>query len=190
MSLLRPSKWTYTTGAGGGASIEFFMASGGEIVLADPQSRPCTFYYGGVGVGIGKSVSLPSIKLPKFTLPKIALPKIAGRSVGSAGSTLDFPSVGAVYMTNSFHGNELTRSDFQGATIYLDGSLSAIYGWAGDVMLLGMNPAMLTLGLSSPAFITFAEQAIMHAPAVLVMRGQTLGFQSGASAGILAGYLH
>lgn len=190
MSLLRTSKWGYKTGAGGGASVEFVMATGGTIVLTDPQARPQSFYYGGVGLGVGVGFKIPRIKLPKFALPEIKLPKIGDRGVGAAGSTLDFPSYGSVYMTNAFTGKELTRSDFQGAVVYLDGSLSVLYGWAGDVMLLGMNPAMLALGLSNPAFMTFAEQAVAQAPAVLLMYGQTVGFQAGASAGILVGYLH
>lgn len=190
MSFLRLSKWTYSTGAGGGLSVEILMATGGTIVLSDPAGHEQNFYYGGVGAGIGLGLKIPKIKLPKFSTPEIKLPPIRGRSVGAGGSTLDFPSYGAIYMTNAFRGSELSRSDFQGGTIYVDGSLSAIYGWAGDAMLLGMNPALLAAGLAAPGLSWLVQQAISEAPAVLLMRGQTVGFQAGGSIGILAGYLH
>jgi hypothetical protein len=190
MSLLRLSQWTYLTGAGGGASIDVVMATGGTIILDDPQKQEQKFHYGGVGLGFGFAFKLPKIRLPKFTLPEIKIPKIGGRSVGGAGSTLDFPSYGHVYMTSSFDGKELTRPDLQGAIVYIDGSLSALYGWAGDVMLMGIDPAKLVLGLSNTAFMWLAEEAISRAPAVLVMYGQTVGAQAGVSVGLLAGYLH
>ncbi|KVG13257.1 hypothetical protein [Burkholderia thailandensis] len=190
MSFLRLSKWTYNTGAGGGLSVEIVMATGGTIILTDPEKHDQSFYYGGVGVGIGAGLKIPKIKLPRFSTPEIKLPPIRGRSVGAAGSTLDFPSYGSIYMTSAFRGTELSRSDFQGGTIYVDGSLSALYGWAGDAMLLGMNPALLAAGLSGPGFSWLLQRAISEAPAVLIMRGQTVGFQAGASIGILAGYVH
>ena len=126
MSWLRKSGWKYSTGAGGGASIEFVMASGGDIILTTPDERAQSFYYGGVGVGFGVGLKLPRIKLPKFTIPEIKVPKLAGRNVGGAGSTFDFPSGGLVFMTSAFRGEELSRSDLQGATVYLDGSAGAV----------------------------------------------------------------
>lgn len=190
MSWLRQSAWKYSTGAGGGVSIEFVMASGGDIILTAPDERAQSFYYGGVGVGFGVGLRLPRIKLPKFTIPEIKLPKIAGRSVGAAGSTFDFPSGGQVFMTSAFRGEELTRSDLQGATVYVDGAAGAIVSQAGTAMLLGINSAKLALGLSSPSLIWMAEEAIFQAPALLYMHGRSAGLQAGFGAGVLIGYMH
>ncbi|MCA3935405.1 hypothetical protein, partial [Burkholderia sp.] len=134
MSILRPSNWSYKTGATGGVSIEFVVASGGTIVLADPAGKETDFYYGGVGVGIGFGLRLPKIKLPRFSLPEIKIPKIAGREVGGAGSAKSFDSAGLIYMAPAFHGAELAESDFQGATVYLDGGVGIGYGKAGSAM--------------------------------------------------------
>lgn len=190
MSLLRPSKWTYTTGATGGVSIEFLVASGGTIVLNDPAQHEQDFHYGGIGVGLGFGAKLPKIKLPKMTLPELRLPRVAGREVGGAGSTKSFPSSGSVYMTSAFRGNELARSNIQGGTVYVDAGAGLFVGEAGSAMLLGINPAMLALGITNPGFAWLMQQAIARAPAVLVMHGLTAGVQAGAGVGLLVGYLH
>ncbi|WP_407973302.1 hypothetical protein ACJ51O_36200 (plasmid) [Burkholderia pyrrocinia] len=190
MSILRPSNWSYKTGATGGVSIEFVVASGGTIVLADPAGTETDFYYGGVGVGIGFGLRVPKIKLPRFSVPEIKIPKIAGHEVGGAGSLKSFDSAGLIFMAPAFSGAELTKSDFQGATVYLDGGVGIGYGKAGSAMILGINSAQLALGLSSPAMTWLAEIAIAHAPAILLMGGTTVGLQAGAGAGILVGYLH
>lgn len=190
MSILRPSNWSYKTGATGGVSIEFVVASGGTIELADPAGRVNDFYYGGIGLGYGEGFRLSKIKIPKFKLPDIKIPKIAGHEIGGAGSLKSFDSGGLVFMTQSFHGAELTKADLQGSTIYLDGGLGLGYGKAGTAMLLGINSAKLALGLTSPAFAWVAEEAIAHAPAVLLMGGTTVGLIAGFGAGVLIGYLH
>ena len=190
MSWLRKSGWKYSTGAGGGASIEFVMASGGDIILTTPDERAQSFYYGGVGVGLGVGLKLPRVKLPKFTIPEIKVPKLAGRNVGGAGSTFDFPSGGLVFMTSAFRGEELSRSDLQGATVYLDGSAGAVVSQAGTVMLLGINSAKLAFGLTSPSRIWMAEEAIFQAPALLYMHGRSAGLQAGFGAGVFIGYMH
>lgn len=190
MSILRPSQWTYETGATGGVSVEFVVASGGTIVLHDPASKEEDFWYGGVGVGIGIGLKIPKIKLPKMTIPKIELPKVAGREVGAAGSAKSFPSSGAVYMTDAFEKQELTRADIQGGTLYVDAGAGLIVGHAGSAMLLGMNSALLAMGLTNPALSFLAIEAVHQAPAVLLMHGWTAGFQAGGGVGLLAGYLH
>lgn len=139
MSILRPSNWSYKTGATGGVSIEFVVASGGTIVLADPAGKETDFYYGGVGVGIGFGLRVPKIKLPQFSLPEIKIPKIARHEVGGAASAKSFDSAGLIYMAPAFHGTELAESDFQGATVYLDGGVGIGYGKAGSAMILGIN---------------------------------------------------
>lgn len=190
MSLFRHSDWIYRTGATGGVSFEIAVASGGTIVLADPAGKLVDFYYGGLGIGYGLGLRIPKIKLPRFSIPEIKIPKIAGHEVGGAGSIKAFDSGGRIYMTSAFNGKELSKSDFQGATVYLDGGIGVGYGKAGTAMLLGINSAQLALGLSSPAMMWLAENAIANAPVALVMGGTTVGVIAGAGAGILVGYLH
>ncbi|WP_431820156.1 hypothetical protein [Burkholderia sp. F1] len=190
MSILRSSKWNYQTGSTGGVSIEFVIASGGDIALKDPGGHRVDFYYGGIGVGIGGGIRLSKIKVPKFALPDIKMPKIAGREMGGAGSLESFDSGGFVFMTSAFRGAELSKSDFHGATVYIDAGGGLGYGKAGSAMILGINPAKLALGLSTPAMAWLAEEAIAQAPAVLVMYGTTVGLIAGWGAGILVGYLH
>ncbi|WP_431822535.1 hypothetical protein [Burkholderia sp. F1] len=93
-------------------------------------------------------------------------------------------------MTSAFKGSELSRSDLQGGTVYIDGYGGAIIAQGVTVMLLGINPAMLALGLSSIALSMVLQEAIWNAPALLYMHGRTAGFQAGIGGGILAGYLH
>ena len=197
MSIFRHSDWTYKTGATGGVSLELAVASGGTIVLADPGGQLFDFYYGGIGIGYGVGLRIPKIKLPRFSIPEIKIPKIAGHEVGGACSLKSFDSAGLIYMAPAFDGKELSKSDFQGATVYLDGGVGVGYGKAGTAMLLGINPAQLALGLrhrSRPpgraAMVWLAENAIAHARAILVMGGTTVGVIAGGGAGILVGYLH
>jgi hypothetical protein len=190
MSILRRSNWSYRTGATGGVSVEFVVASGGTLVLDDPEKQERDFHYGGIGVGLGVGFRVPKIKLPKLSVPELRIPKIAGHEVGGAGSLKSFDSDGLIYMTPSFRGTELTASDIQGGTVYVDGGIGLIYGKGASAMLLGINSAMLALGLSNPGFVWLAEEAIAHAPAILLMGGTTVGLQAGLAAGILVGYLH
>ncbi|WP_257009627.1 hypothetical protein [Burkholderia contaminans] len=171
-------------------SVDIVVATGGNIVLTDPQAHSQSFYYGGVGIGYGWGAKIPKIKLPKFTIPELKLPSFGSHDASAAGSTYDFPSHGTVYMTSAFKGSELTRSDLQGGTVYLDGYGGAGVARGGAVMLLGINPALLALGLTSPAMSMILGEAIADAPALLFMHGLTAGFQAGFGGGILAGYLH
>ena len=190
MSLLRASQWTYETGASGGLNAEFFVMSGGTVVLKDPSQKSETFYYGGMGAGIGFGLKLPRIKLSKWTLPEVKAPTIRGVEVGAAGSAKSFDSAGIVYMTDSFLGCELTRTDLEGGALYIDAGLGLFYGKAGSAMLLGINPAPLLMGLSSPGMSWLAQQAVSQAPALLFMGGTTVGMLAGGGIGMLVGYLH
>jgi hypothetical protein len=186
MALLRHSQWRYSTGSTGGVGVDFIVASGGWIQLTDPAEHAQDFHYGGAGVGLPWERLLPGgIRLPKF-----GLPEIKGREVGGVGSTKDFLSSGSVLMTQAFAGNELSRQDLQGATIYVDAGFGLVGGFGGSAMLLGINPALLMLGIANPAFLGPAERAIEQVPAVLLMGGFTMGLQAGAGIGLLVGYLH
>jgi len=186
---IRPSKWTYDTGATGGASVEFIVASGGEIILRDPSQKKVTFYYGGAGLGVGLGINLSKLKIPHFSLPNIAMPKIFGRDVSAAGSLESYSSVGTIFMTSAFRGSELTKSDFQGGAVYIDAGAGLIYGRSASAMLLGIHSAKLATGLSSASTIWLAEEAIFEARAILLMYGTTTGLIAGGSIGILAGSL-
>ncbi|WP_253196803.1 hypothetical protein [Burkholderia cenocepacia] len=86
-------------------------------------------------------------------------------------------------MTSAFKGSELTRSDLQGGTVYLDGYGGVVVAQGATVMLLGINPAMLALGLTSPAMSMILADAVANAPALLYMHGRTAGFQAGVGGG-------
>ncbi|MDR5741429.1 MULTISPECIES: hypothetical protein [unclassified Caballeronia] len=180
MFLLRPSEWSYSTGATGGVCADVVVASGGSIVLSDPDAKDEAFYYGGIGAGMGVGIKIPRLKLPGLN----------GKEVGGAGSAKSFPSGGAIFMTDAFRGSELSRRDIQGATVYVDAGGGLLLGAGGSVMFLGINSAELILGLSSPGMLYLAERAIAQAPALLVMGGITAGLQAGLGVGLLAGYLH
>lgn len=172
---LRPSKWGYDTGSTGGIGVGALLASGGKFLLTDPTEQDQEFTYAGTGIGSGRTVGflkIFDIGLPKF----LHLP----REVAGTGSTLDYTSSGSVYMTSAFRGSELKRSDFVGGTIYIDAGVGVIAdGYSATIMLLGMNSALMMMGISMPQ-LPFFKLAINEAPAVLVMRGFNTGLQSGA----------
>ncbi|KAG8151667.1 hypothetical protein [Burkholderia catarinensis] len=189
MSFLRRSQWEYQTGSTFGASIELVMGSGGEILLKNPSGQFQRFWYGGLGVGLGFGVKIPKVRLPKFA--------INSKAISGSGSAEAFPSTGWIYMTSAFSGTELERSDLQGGAVYLDGSAEIILGGGGgSVMLLGINPALLSLALSQIAVNPFMfEWVIRRAKALLIMVGVNAGLNAngmgfGGGAGILAGYVH
>ena len=175
---LRTSAWTYDTAATAGAGVAFVAAAGGHVFLKNPAGQSESFWYGGVGVG----ASL-------FRIPRIPDLKIKSRSIAGGMATQDMPSFGKVYMTPAFAGSELKRSDFQGATVFVDGGGGLIVGWSGTALLVGIDATMLALGLSSPALSIFASNAIAAAPAVILMTGMNIGAQAGAGIAGLIGYL-
>lgn len=191
MWLFRESKWSFDASATGGVSLDFLVASGGEIILKDPNQQSHSLHYGGMGVGFGVGARIPAIRLPRLALPEIRLPKISGRDAGGSVASKNFTSHGFVYMTDAFHGNELSMSDFQGATIYIDVGAGLFAGEGVTLMLLGINPAFLMMSIMNPALSSAAVNfSIRQAPAALVMYGQTVALQAGFGAGLLVGMLH
>lgn len=177
MLALRRSNWRFDTGSTGGAGLGPLLASGGKFILTDPAYQEQAFYYGGCGIGWSKSASL-------FKMLDLGLPRFFHfpREVTGTGSTLDFTSSGSIYMTSAFHGKELKRSDMVGASIYIDADVGIVAdGYGATIMLLGMNSALMMMGISMPQ-MPFFRLAISEAPAVLVMRGFNVGLQSGAMA--------
>ncbi|MBA8901703.1 MULTISPECIES: hypothetical protein [unclassified Phyllobacterium] len=178
---LRSSAWSYETGSTGGLAIGYAVGSGGKIFLHDPSGVQKSFWYGGLGGGIGEEARLGKFKAPTF--------KIKGSSVGAAGSLTSYPSWGKVYMTDAFKGTELAESDIRGATVYIDAAAGIVAGFSGSAMILGIDPLPLIIGLTNPLMMMYAQFAIWRAPAVLIMGGVNVGFQAGMGIGALAGYL-
>ncbi|MFB9128879.1 hypothetical protein ACFFYR_39180 [Paraburkholderia dipogonis] len=166
--------------------MDFIVASGGWIQLTDPALQPCDFHYGGAGVGLPMERLLPT----GITMPKFGLPQIKGHEFGGAGSSQDFLSAGAVWMTPAFAGKELCREDIRGATVYVDAGIGMVGGFGGSAMLLGINSVSLMMGIMNPALSGLAARALDEAPALLLMGGFTMGVQAGAGAGLMVGYLH
>ena len=110
MLSIRKSKWVFDTSATYEFGLGLLSTSGGKMVLNDPQGHSHNFRYSGFGLGASSAIS--KIKLPP--LP------VLNRIVSVTGSTENFHSRGWLYMTDSFSGDELARSDIQGGAIYLD----------------------------------------------------------------------
>lgn len=177
------SGWSYETGATGGVGIAFVSLSGGAIYLVDPAGRQVTFHDGGLGAGFSGG-----FKLPK--LGRVPQPRIRQTAVSAAGSLKSFTSGGLVFKSTRFGSRELTRSDIQGAVLFLELGAGVIGGGSVNVMLFGMNSLLLAAGLTSTAMSSLTTQAIEGASGLLVMGGLNVGIQAGWSAAGLVGYLH
>jgi len=177
---LRKSSWTFDTSAGAGAGFGALLVSGGLIVLDDPEGNRQQFKYAGLGMGL--SVPLPKLLHPKLTLPKITF---RGQEIAGTGSTTDFPSMGFVYETAACHGG-LTPQKLEGGVIYFDGSAALLFGKGVTVLLCGINPELLEMGIMMRPAMMFA---INTAPAVIVIRGVSEGLQEGLSAGLMLGQI-
>jgi hypothetical protein len=95
-----------------------------------------------------------------------------------------------MYMTDSFSGSELTKSDIQGGTIYFDLSVGLLAAAGASVMLLGINISLLMPLLVNPGlFANLASNAIKSAPALLVMRGTAEGLIASVGGGATIGHL-
>lgn len=178
---LRQSGWSYETGSTGGLGIGPILGSGGKVILNDPSGTKKNFWYGGLGGGFGEEARLGKLKIPPL--------KIKGKTIGGSGSSTSYPSKGMVFMTDTFKGSELTESDIQGATVYIDAAAGILMGLSGSAMLLGINPLPLMVGLSNPTFYPIAGITAIRAPAVLIMGGYSVGLQAGAGIGLMVGYL-
>ena len=180
---LRMSTWTYTNGATGGIGTGLLAASGGTISFTDLDKKDQDFSYAGFGIG------LFSIAIPKLKIPDVP---ILNRGITGTGAARSFDGGGLLYMTESFHGHELSKSDLQGGTVYLDASTGLLAGYGGSVMLLGINTVFLAPWLVNPALgANLAANAMRHAPAVLVIYGQTEGLiASVGGLSAMLGYLH
>ncbi|QNB14647.1 hypothetical protein G5S35_23515 [Paraburkholderia tropica] len=176
----RESKWSFNTSATGSLSVEVLAASGGTIVLNDPDQKEHEFTYGTFGIGLGIGFKLPKIRLAKLHLPEISMPTIAGRDIGGSVATRDFPSTGSVFMTRGFQGDELSARDFRGGVLLLDASAGVFEVAGGTLMLLGLNQAMLISGLLASPGNFVLSSALSSARAGIVTYGRSAALQAGA----------
>jgi len=184
---LKSSEWQYVTGNGGSATVAVFAGGGGTITLRRPDGGNEVLRYGGLGAGVGFGA-----KLPRFG--KIDL-KIRGQSVGAAGAVEALPATGIVFAAESIGARELTREDFNGACLYVEGGLGLVAGASGTAMLFGVSAADLALliaAMSNPAgqMVAFglAQRVIASAHGVIFFAGVNVGAQAGGGvAGFVGG---
>lgn len=182
MGNYRLSKWTYDTSASVSIALGATAISGGLISLNDPNKKSHHFHYGGFGVGTSIGLSLTKIELPETLIRNYA--------ASGSGSITEFPSDSALYMTESFHGRELSKSDIQGVATYIEVGLGIIAGGSATLMFLGLNPALILAAVASPGFAHLVTVAIEQAPAILVIWGGSMGPQVGGGVSALLGQLY
>lgn len=170
INLRKESDWQFFTSAGGAGGAGSVLISSGMFVLTDPEEHNHKFHYGGAGVGW----SYPLSKLP--SRPTLALPKLTlhGHEIGATGATADFPSDGIVYVTEACHGADLTPQALVGGAIYFDGGFGWLRGYSGTLLIVGINPELLEIGVMFPPMLNLA---LSTATAVIFMKGQNEGLQ-------------
>ncbi|MBN3803233.1 hypothetical protein GXB81_09215 [Paraburkholderia sp. Ac-20336] len=167
-------------------NVDLLLASGGVIVVDPPSGPPRKFEYSGVGIGLSIPI-LKWLKLQKLELPKIS---IRGHGIGGSGSAKGFDSNGTVYMTETFHGDELEAQNFEGGIIYLDWSAGYLAGWSGSYLLAGINLELMKAAMVPWAGGTFLRQAIMSAPVFIKTQGRMEGLTDSIGAGLMFGQIH
>ncbi|MFM0624863.1 hypothetical protein [Paraburkholderia xenovorans] len=181
MKVLRKSKWKFNTSAGAGAGYGPFSAESGMFVLDDTSGHACQYLYTGFGPTFSREIT-SLLHIPKLALPKIIIIK---DELGGSGSTTSFDSVGALFLSETFKGNDLGDPKcLEGGTIYLEGAAGYLFGGTGSLMMLGINRSLLFMGIVKPDLIGVA---IRSAPALLVMAGDNGGPQNSAGFGFFIG---
>lgn len=165
------SKWKFNTFGTGGVGVGFVAASGGTIVLDDPSGKSVDFWYGGAGAGV--SIGL---KIGKF---KVDLPGTA--TVGPKS----FPSTGKMYVLDNLENDELSKDDIQGPCAFFEAGGGVVVGASGTAMYVGLDAKLMPM-LALPGY---GQVFINSAKGLLLMAGVNEGFQAGAGAAGLVGYL-
>ncbi|SIT42943.1 conserved membrane hypothetical protein [Paraburkholderia piptadeniae] len=178
----RISKWTFDTSAGLGLGFGVLAMSGGMISLKDPGNKPHHFHYGGFGIGFSRGLSLKKIEIPESIVQNYV--------PSGSGSLASFPSTGIVYMTKAFKRTELTEADICGMAAYVEIGGGVVAGYAGTLMFLGLNQSLVLPAFEFPQFAHLLYVAISQAPAVLFMRGASMGPQAGVGVNGMLGMLH
>ncbi|WP_157696082.1 hypothetical protein [Caballeronia temeraria] len=160
-------------------NLDRLLASGGELVLVDPESESHRLFYGRMGTSIELETAISTLRSRILNAP------VQTGTADSPNLQFDFSPI---YMTDAFRGQELSHSDLRGACVYVDAGRRFLAGV--PAMLLGINAAEMSVGLSSPADLRIAERAIARAPAVLLLRGATAGLHARTYSGVEFGYLN
>jgi hypothetical protein len=182
MGHYRLSNWKYDTSANASIGLGVAAISGGLISLKDPDKKPHHFHYGGFGVAASVGLSLTKIEFPQTFIRNYV--------ASGSGSTSNFPGDSALYMTDSFRGRELSKSDIQGVAAYIELGAAALAGGGGTLMFLGLNPVLVLAAVANPGFAHIVTVAIEQAPAILMMWGGSMGPQIGGGVSALLGQLH
>ena len=116
----RRSGWRWKTSAGDSAGASVYgpisvSLSGGHLIVTSPTGEEVTFNYnyGGAGPGIGAPL-------------------------GTSSSTEDTYSDGDIYLSDSFSGPDLDKTDFTGLCLVEEGAAGIALGASLTVMLLGI----------------------------------------------------
>ena len=181
---LARSAWTYETGATGGLGIEFVAISGGALYLNDPAGGQPVYYFGALGAGLSFGFKIP--KLPKV--------QVRGKSVSAAGSIKQLPSGGTIWKRSHFGNRDLSRTDIQGAVVFLEGAIGLGIGVSGDAMLFGINAAALAGAIAASAAMPLVssyaiDAALNTATGAMVFGGLNVGPQAGGGIAGLVGYM-
>ena len=135
----RKSGWTLAGSEGDSAGYGLFSAGSGSFTLKSPAGEEVEFNYKSVGGGAS-----------------------LGSKFNAAGSGADAFSFGTVYLSDTFSGTELSRTDVEGFYLSQEASLGAGIGGSAAVMLLGISPRWI------PA-------EILKNTGVIGMLGQVIG---------------
>jgi hypothetical protein len=181
MTVKKASAWKFVTFGSGGLSLEFVAAEGGQAILQDPKGVQDAFTYGGIGAGLSLGLKIPKIG-------KLRIPTKRGALTGGVGPTA-FPSTGEVFITSSFSGNELSRSDIQGVCAFVEAGGGLLGGGSGTAMLLNLNARLLPLVLA-PVVGSLGTQLFLNsAKGILLMAGLSVGLQAQVGVAAYLGYL-
>lgn len=185
LSIRARSAWSFVTSGTGGVGIEFVAASGGTVVLADPQARERRFRYGAAGGGLSWGIR----KLPK--LGRLDTSKLDPRGLSDhfSGNVApqSFWNHGSVWLFDGFKGKELTVDDFSGICLVFDAGGGLILGYSGAAMLVGIDPiALATVAMGLPGMLLGPS---LDPKAVILSRGWNVGPQASVGATGQVGYL-
>lgn len=183
------SKWKVDGSVSTGLSFLFASGGKGTINLVDPDGDRVDFPYGYGGAGY--SIGVKYDPKDKFGSDDFAL-----------SLPIDLPNAGAIYMLDSFKGDELTMEDFSGICFIGEISLGAVaMTLSATGMLLGIPPSKLPkelamLGLHqsmSSVLIGILEKKIKQvkssAKAVLWLSGINAGLSLSAGITGSLGYI-
>ena len=182
--LKEKSKWDWVGSSGFSGSIDIIVAVGGgkgTFTLKSPGGVVHKFNYASLGVGVG-----------------------VGAKIGLGASTDAHLDTGRIWITESF-GRELDAGDLTGGTLFVEASAGiGEDGVSATAMLLGIplrnmqnefynEVGELLIGIGGGQMgIDFARHKgwlVTHAKAVLLMAGQTAGFNLGVGAMGNVGYM-